>query len=110
MHYRSYKSSPIIKFQKRVRFNKKISQYGKRAFNGNIKVHTHHIKAMRLHVLPSINANSILLMEKLTVENINTIIFKRESHDSHLGLGEIAKQQLDAIRDIKRKIRGLRKN
>ena len=77
MHFRSYKSSPIIKFQKKVRFNKKISHYGKRAFNPNIKIKSTHIKTMRLHVLPSIKATEILQMVELSVENINNMEFKR---------------------------------
>lgn len=57
MHFRTYKSSPLIKFQKKVRFNKKISQYGKKTFNASIKLSALHVRTMRLHVLPSVKAN-----------------------------------------------------
>lgn len=87
MHFKTYKSSPLLKFQKRVRFNKKVSQYGKRTFNPNIKIKASHIKTMRVHFLPSVNANTIRRLEELTIEAINTMEFRRETHDSHLSLG-----------------------
>ena len=108
MTFRSYRSSPLLKFQKRVRFNKTVQRYTRKTFSPSIQINPFLIKTMTLHVLPSEQITQILQMAHLTLGDIITMEFNQEQHQSHLSLEQIATQQLESIADMKVKLKELK--